>query len=72
MADEEYSTSERKSFHRAMHHLNHGGLHRALGVAEGSPIPTEKLEHAKSSTNAHVRAMAVLADNMKHWHHGSK
>jgi hypothetical protein len=52
------------SLYRAMHHLNKGGLHRALGIAEGEKIPAAKLEAAKNSTNSHVRHMANFAATM--------
>lgn len=55
------------SFHRAMHHLNHGGLHRALGIPEDQDIPKDRIAAAKGSTNPHVRVMATLAQNMSHW-----
>ena len=42
------------SLYRALHHLNKGGLHRALGVKEGEPIPADKLAAAKNSKNEHV------------------
>ena len=60
------------SLYRAMHHLNKGGLHRALGVEEGTPIPAAKLAAAKNSSNDHVRHMANFASTMGGFHHGSK
>jgi hypothetical protein len=42
------------SLYRAMHHLNKGGLHRALGIPEGQKIPADRLEAAKNSKNEHV------------------
>ena len=57
------------SLYRAMHHLNKGGLHRALGVKEGEPIPEDKLEAAKNSKNEHVRHMANFAATMKGFKH---
>lgn len=53
------------SLYRAMHHLNKGGLHRALGVEEGKPIPRAKVEAAKNSENEHVAHMANFAATMK-------
>jgi hypothetical protein len=53
------------SLYRAMHHLNKGGLHRALGVPEGEKIPEAKLESAKHSKNSHVQHMANFAATMK-------
>lgn len=58
------------STHRVVMHLNHGGLHRALGVPEGETIPEEKLAKARNSSNPHVKAMANLAHTMAGWHHG--
>jgi hypothetical protein len=52
-----------------MHHLNKGGLHRALHVPEGENIPEEKLEKAKNSSNEHIRHMAQFAHTMKGFHH---
>jgi hypothetical protein len=57
------------SLYRSLHHLNKGGLHRALGVAEGTKIPDEKLQAARGSKNEHVRKMAEFAHTMKGWHH---
>lgn len=58
------------SLHRALSHLNKGGLHRALGVPEGKPIPADKLEKAKNSDNPHVKKMAEFAGTMEGFHHG--
>jgi len=55
------------SLHRALAHLNKGGLHRALGVPEGEDIPADKLASAKNSDNPHTRRMASFADTMKSW-----
>jgi DNA-binding PadR family transcriptional regulator len=57
------------SLYRALHKLRKGGLHRALGVAEGEKIPAAKLEAARNSKNAHVRKMANFAHTMKSWKH---
>jgi len=57
------------SLHRALTHLNKGGLHRALGVPEGTPIPHEKLEAAKNSKSEHIRHMANFASTMSHFKH---
>ena len=65
--DKEYSDHEDISFHRSMSHLNHGGLHRALGIPEDEKIPKDRIAAAKNSRNPHVRSMATLADNMSHW-----
>lgn len=65
MADEQTDIS----LHRALHHLNRGGLHRALGVPEGQDIPADKLEAAKHSNNQHVRHMANFAATMGRFKH---
>lgn len=52
------------SLYRAMKHLNHGGLHRALHVPEDATIPKDKLESARNSKNPHVRKMAAFAHTM--------
>jgi hypothetical protein len=57
------------SLYRAMHHLRKGGLHKALGVPQGQSIPAEKMEHAKNSSNEHVRHMANFAATMSHFKH---
>lgn len=49
--------------------LKKGALHRALGVPESKRIPADMLASAKHSHNAHMRKMATLAANMRHWHH---
>lgn len=56
------------SLHRALKHLNEGGLHRALHVPEDKPIPQDKLEEAKNSKNPHVQHMANFASTMEGWH----
>jgi hypothetical protein len=55
------------SFYRSMHHLRKGGLHDALHIPRDQKIPSERLAAAKNSSNDHVKKMAVLAGNMKHW-----
>jgi hypothetical protein len=55
------------SFYRSMHHLRKGGLHKALHIPEDQNIPAERLASAKNSNNPHVKKMAIMADNMKHW-----
>lgn len=57
------------SLYRAMHHLRKGGLHRALHVPEDQPIPKDKLESAKHSSNSHIRHMANFAETMGHFKH---
>ena len=57
------------SLHRALAHMNKGGLHRALGVPEGTKIPADKMEAAKNSKSEHVRHMAQFAETMKSWKH---
>ena len=52
------------SLYRAMHKLNKGGLHRALGVPEGETIPASKVEAATHSSNPHVARMANFAQTM--------
>lgn len=44
---------------------NPGGLHRALGIPAGKPIPAKKLAAAKNSDNPHVRQMANMASTLK-------
>ena len=63
MAEQKHNVS----LYRAMHHLNKGGLHRALGIPEGEKIPKERLEAAKHSKNEHVRHMANFAATMSHF-----
>jgi hypothetical protein len=57
------------SLYRALHHLRKGGLHRALGVAEGEKIPAEKVQAARHSKNEHVRHMANFAHTMSGFKH---
>ena len=72
MAKEKEGPTERHSFHRAMAHLNHGALHRHLGIPEGETIPDEKKEEAAESDNPHVRKMGQMALNMASWSKGKK
>jgi ribonuclease PH len=69
MADEKKKETVRLSTHRVVMHLNKGGLHRALGVPEGTDIPEDKLSHAMNSKNEHLKRMAELAKTMKSWKH---
>jgi hypothetical protein len=57
------------SLYRAMHKLNKGGLHRALGVKEGEKIPAEKLAAAKNSSSPHIQRMANFASTMAGFKH---
>lgn len=57
------------SLYRSLRHLRKGGLHRALGVAEGEKIPSAKLQAARNSKNEHVRKMAEFAHTMSTWKH---
>jgi hypothetical protein len=69
MADEKKETKKYPAgLHRALTHLHKGGLHRALHVPEGEPIPAEKLEKAKNSNNEHVKHMANFASVLEGFH----
>jgi hypothetical protein len=57
------------SLYRALHHLRHGGLHAALGIAPDQKIPAAKLAAAKNSKSEHVRKMANFAATMSHFKH---
>ena len=67
-----HSPEEKQHFHRAMHALNEGGLHRHLGIPEDQPIPMEKKQAAANSDNKHVAAMGRMAVAMHGWNHGKK
>jgi hypothetical protein len=66
------STMKNHSLHRALASMNKGGLHRALGVPEGQPIPADKLSKAKNSDNPHIAKMAQFAHTMEGWNHAGK
>jgi hypothetical protein len=68
----EHTPEEKSHFHRAMSHLNQGGLHRHLGIPEGQPIPLDKKQEAANSDNPHVRKMGVMAVAMHGWKNGKK
>jgi hypothetical protein len=53
------------SHHRVLADLAGGGLHRALGVKEGSELPDDKIEKARKGKNPHVAEMANLAHGIK-------
>jgi hypothetical protein len=57
------------SLYRAMHHLRHGGLHRALGISEDKVIPKERIEAGTHSSNSHIQHMSQMALNMSHFKH---
>ena len=44
---------------------NPGGLHKELGVPEGSKSPAKKLERATHSDDPKVRKQAALAETLK-------
>jgi hypothetical protein len=52
------------SLYRALHHLRHGGLHKALGIDESETIPKSKIEEASHSSNEHLAHMARFAKTM--------
>ena len=68
----EHSPEEKAHFHRAMSHLNQGGLHRHLGISEDKPIPMAEKEKAAHSDNPHVAAMGRMAVAMHGWKHPGK
>ena len=57
------------SLYRALHHLRHGGLHRALGVPEDEKIPAAKISSARNSKNSHIAHMANFAHVMGGFKH---
>lgn len=63
-------TEHNPSLYRAIHHLRHGGLHKALGIPLDEKIPAERLEAASHSSNSHVMHMANMAKTMKGFHKG--
>ena len=64
-----HSPEEKAQFHRAMSHLNVGGLHRHFGIPEGKPIPMAKKQEAANSDDPHVAKMGHLAVAMHSWKH---
>ena len=67
-----HTPEEKAHFHRAMSHLNTGGLHRHLGIDEDKPIPMAKKQEAANSSNPHVAAMGRMAVAMHGWNHKKK
>ena len=67
-----HSPEEKAQFHRAMSHLNVGGLHRHFGIPEDKPIPMAKKQEAANSDDPHVAKMGHLAVAMHSWKHGKK
>jgi hypothetical protein len=67
-----HSPAEKAQFHRAMSHLNTGGLHRHLGIPEDKPIPMAKKQEAANSDDPHVAKMGHMAVAMHSWKHGKK
>jgi len=68
----EHTPEEKDQFHRAMSHLNAGGLHRHFGIEEGKSIPMAKKQEAANSDNPHVAKMGHLAVAMHSWKSGKK
>ena len=48
-------------------HLKKNGLHNALGVKPGHPIPHDLLNKALNSSDPHMRKMAQFAKNAARW-----
>lgn len=46
-----------------------GELHQELHIADGKPIPADKLEQAAHSSNPKLKKQAVFAENAKHFNH---
>ena len=67
-----HSPEEKAQFHRAMSHLNVGGLHRHFGIPEDKPIPMAKKQEAANSDDPHVAKMWHMAVAMHSWKHGKK
>lgn len=44
---------------------NKGGLHRSLGITQGTKIPTSKINKAAKSSNPKVKKEAILAKTLK-------
>jgi hypothetical protein len=63
----EHSPDERAQFHRAMSHLNTGGLHRHFGIPEDQSIPLAKKQEAANSDDPHVAKMGHIAVSMHSW-----
>jgi hypothetical protein len=54
--------------HHGSFNIHEGGLHRALGIPSGHPIPESRVRSAEHSPNQHVRRMAASAEGLKHMH----
>lgn len=67
-ADEGDKPVQNVSLHRALADLHKGGLHRALHVPEGQPIPKDKLATARNSDNPHIQHMANFAHTLEGFH----
>lgn len=52
--------------------LKKGGLHKALGLTPGTPIPISTLNEHKNSPDAHMRKMVNFALNAHKFKHGGK
>lgn len=48
---------------------NKGKLHKALGIADGKPIPVRDLENAAHSTDQQLRKEAQFALNARKFKH---
>ena len=46
-----------------------GLLHKNLGVPEGKPIPTSKLEKAKAGASPAEKKRITFAENARKWKH---
>ena len=54
-----------KWIQKALNPEKKGALHKALNVAEGKKIPSEKLKKATHSKNPTLKKRAVLAETLK-------
>jgi hypothetical protein len=68
LAQELNMAEKEGSLFRAIHHMRHGGLHRALHVSEDEAIPASKLSAAEHSDNPHIRKMVSFAHTLKGLH----
>ena len=52
------------SLHRALAHLNKGGLHRSLGIPAGEKIGAKRIEKAEHSSNPKIAKQARLGETL--------
>lgn len=53
-------------------HLKKGALHKEMGIKEGEPISTKKLEKEDKNASPKEKKRITFAENARKWNHSKK